>query len=111
MASAVTPVVSAPKCGPLFVAVCVASGGDGFMAVVSSMVLEMGFHGVFGPQFMIDFETGFGVISSLILAVSKGFMFVVKRRWLSIDHMKMSSCGMRQRSLRTVTWKPGYPAR
>jgi len=49
MTSIVTRVVSAPKCGPLSVAVCVAGGGDGFMAVVSSMVLEIGFPGVFSP--------------------------------------------------------------
>ena len=90
LASAVTPVVSAPRCGPLFVAICVAFEGDGFMAVVSSMVLEIRFHGVFGPQFMIDFEAGSGVTCSIIMAVSRGFMFAVKRWWLSIDCMKMS---------------------
>jgi len=82
------------------------------MAVVSSMVLEIRFHGVFGPQFMIDFEAGSGVTSSRIMAVSKGFMFAVKRRWLSIDRMKMSSCGTGRRSvaLRTVRNR-GCPAR
>ena len=43
MASAVTPVVLAPKCEPLSIAVGVAGGG-GFMAVVSSVLVEMGFN-------------------------------------------------------------------
>jgi len=57
------------------------------------MVLEIRFHGVFGPQLMIDFEVGSNGASSFIMAVSKGFMFAVKRRWLSIVVMEISSCG------------------
>ena len=110
LASAVTPEVSAPRSGLLFVAVCVVCGGEGFMAVVSSMVFKIRFHGVFGPQFMIDIEVGSSVTSSLIMTV-RGFMFAVKRRWLSIDRMKISSCGSgwRRVTLRTVQWNPGSP--
>jgi len=102
-ASAVTQGFPAPRCGPLFIAICVAFVGDGFMAVVSSMVLEIRFHGVFGPQFMTDLEVGSSVTSS-ILAVSRGFMFAVKRQWLAIDCMRMSSCGSGRRrvTLRAV---------
>jgi len=106
LASAVAPMVSAPECGLLFVAICVACGGDGFFVFVSSMVLEMRFHGVFGPQFMIDFEVDSNWASSLIMAVSKGIMFAVKRRWLSIIFMELSFHDCRlDRSLKFVEEK------
>jgi len=46
-----------------------------------------------GPHFMTDIEAGSGVASSIILSVSRGFMFAGKRWWLLNDCMKMSSCG------------------
>jgi len=39
------------------------------MAVVSSMVFKIRFHGVSGPKFLIDIEVCSGVTSSLIMVV------------------------------------------
>ena len=50
LANTVTPVVSTPGCGLLLsVAVLASLKGDEFMAVVSSMMSEVRFHGVLGP--------------------------------------------------------------
>ena len=66
MASAVTPVGLAPKCELLSVAVCVADGGC-FMAVVSSVLVEMGFNRFLVPQFMSAFKVGAGVVPILVV--------------------------------------------
>jgi len=67
-ANVVILIVSVLRCEPLSVAVCVSDGG-GLMAVVSSMLVEMGFHWFFNPQFISAFEISAGVVSAFVVAV------------------------------------------
>lgn len=68
------------------------------------------FHAVFGPQFMTALEAGSGVSSS-VLPVSRGFVFAVKRWWLSKFSMRTSSSssGLRKVIVRAVVEKSGEP--
>ena len=68
MASSVTPVVSAPRCESLSVAVGV-TGGGWVMAVVSSVLVEMGFNRFLTLQFMSAFMVGVSVVSIVVVTV------------------------------------------
>jgi len=65
MANSVTRMDLASRCEPLSVTVGVIGGG-GFMTVVSSMLVEIGFNRLLIPQFMSALKVGAGVVPIIV---------------------------------------------